>query len=154
MTISRALVWRCLLLGALVALGPARPAAGAEDISGPATIIDGDTLTVAARRLRLEGIDAPALGTPCRLRGQALDCGHIAKTALMDLTVAATVVCRLRGTTAPDGTPLGACAVDGYDLSEGMLHAGWARAAGRPNERYDAKEAEARHAGRGMWHTE
>ncbi len=35
------------------------PAGALADISGPARVIDGDTLEVAGRRVRLPGIDAP-----------------------------------------------------------------------------------------------
>ncbi|MCY3755915.1 MAG: thermonuclease family protein, partial [Alphaproteobacteria bacterium] len=38
---------------------PAVSLAGAEVISGEARVIDGDTLEVAGRRIRLHGIDAP-----------------------------------------------------------------------------------------------
>ena len=42
---------------ALLALGQVARA----DVTGPATVIDGDTIVVAGERIRLQGIDAPEL---------------------------------------------------------------------------------------------
>jgi endonuclease YncB( thermonuclease family) len=35
------------------------------DVTGLATVIDGDTLVIAGERIRLEGIDAPELHQDC-----------------------------------------------------------------------------------------
>ncbi|MDP6475311.1 MAG: tetratricopeptide repeat protein, partial [Alphaproteobacteria bacterium] len=45
-----------------------------DDLSGSPRVIDGQTLIVDGRRLRLEGIQAPPPGTRCRLRGNDHDC--------------------------------------------------------------------------------
>ena len=45
------------------------------DVTGPATIIDGDTIVVAGERIRLQGIDAPELQQTCTAYGQPWACG-------------------------------------------------------------------------------
>ena len=128
-------------------------AAFAADLQGRATIIDGDTLEVAERRVRLVGIDAPELGQLCAYRGNEIDCGLIAKTQLNDLTAAAIVDCDIIEQRA-DGVAVARCAAGGYDLSEGMVYTGWARADPRWSDRYLADEAESRTAKRGLWVSE
>lgn len=53
------------------------------ELSGIATVIDGDTLEIASRRIRLGGIDAPEHGQLCRdFNGRSYDCGAEATQAL------------------------------------------------------------------------
>ncbi len=47
------------------------PAVAFADVTGPARVIDGDTIEVAGERIRLHGIDAPESGQRCRRRGSA-----------------------------------------------------------------------------------
>ena len=67
--------------------------AALADMTGPATVIEGDLIEIMGERIRLYGIDAPERGQRCTYLGKTFDCGHIAKTALMDLTAGATGVC-------------------------------------------------------------
>ncbi|MDA0230816.1 MAG: hypothetical protein O3B21_11600 [Proteobacteria bacterium] len=122
-----------------------------DDLTGPPEVLDGQTLSVDGRRLRLEGITAPPLGTRCQLRGNEHDCGRISTTALMDLTAGATVTCIRREIRAADGSRFARCRAGGYDLSEGMVYTGWAEADGTQMTRYAALEVAARQARRGMW---
>ncbi|MEE8122912.1 MAG: thermonuclease family protein, partial [Alphaproteobacteria bacterium] len=76
--------------------------------------------------------------------------GHIAKTALMDLTAGATVVCRPTAKMRR-GLVVARCSVDGFDISENMVHTGWALADPEDGSRYLAKQQEAKRAKRGLW---
>jgi endonuclease YncB( thermonuclease family) len=131
---------KCLLFF-LCAL--AVPAFAAE----PVEIIDGDTLLVDGREVSLFGVDAPELGALCRLGSDESDCGVLARAALLDLTAGAEVICSPAGGTP--GKVL--CRANGYDLSEGMIYTGWAKALPGEGRRYMALEGRARDAERGFW---
>ncbi len=47
------------------------PTLALADVTGPARVIDGDTIEVAGERIRLHGIDAPESGQRCRRLGHA-----------------------------------------------------------------------------------
>ncbi len=51
------------------------PTLALADITGPARVIDGDTIEVAGERVGLHGIDAPESGQRCRRRGVSWLCG-------------------------------------------------------------------------------
>ncbi len=80
-------------LAAVLALAavPAR-----ADITGKARVIDGHTFEVAGRRVRLHGVHAPALDQTCRWPGRTIDCGTLARLALIDLTTGTDVVCNTK----------------------------------------------------------
>ena len=54
-----------LLLVFVVAAGPVQ-----AQLSGAATVTDGDTLRVGAERVRLHGVDAPESKQTCRAGGK------------------------------------------------------------------------------------
>jgi endonuclease YncB( thermonuclease family) len=118
--------------------------AGADRLS----VLDGDTLRVGDRVVRLAGIAAPARGSVCHGSGLTeLDCGSAAANALASLLHGSAVDCTIRGHDDL-GRPLGNCLAGGVRLNEALVLAGWARA-----ETADLREPEAtaRAAGRGMW---
>lgn len=65
-----------------------------DTITGPARVIDGDTIEVQGEKIRLEGIDAPEMGQPCYSGG---DCGERAKIALSRLVRGVEVSCTPKG---------------------------------------------------------
>ena len=119
-----------LTLGACLV---AWPLAADGELRGTPEVRDGDTIVLQGRRLRLDGIDAPELGQSCRIKSRLYDCGMVARTALLDLTAGAEVVCRPLG-PGPGGLTLARCFADDYDLSEGMTYTGWALALRRPQK--------------------
>ncbi|MDA0260877.1 MAG: thermonuclease family protein [Proteobacteria bacterium] len=136
-----------IILAALVSR--AAPAAAA-DVSGTGAAIDGDTIVVAEQRFNLEGIDAPELGQTCQWPSGAIDCGNVARTALLDLVAGARVTCRPKGTDAA-GQTIGRCAADGFDIGGNMVHTGWALADRQTGQNYLDIERRAQQAKRGMW---
>ena len=123
-------------------------------IAGPAAAADNETRVIDGGRIAVVGIDhvlygisAPEPGMRCRLRGRMRDCGRIARAGLMDLTAGGQVACA----PAPAHPGKSLCRSDGYDLSEGMVHTGWARAApDAPRYLEDLMIVACRH-GRGLW---
>jgi endonuclease YncB( thermonuclease family) len=127
----------------------AATAARAEP-SGPATVIDANTLEVGGVRLRLYGIDAPDLDQSCRLGGRTQDCGVVARAALMDLTAGAEVTCEPKGADR-EGRALATCLAGDYDLAEGMVYTGWALARRDGPAHYRTLQRQAKEARRGLW---
>ena len=123
-------------------------------LQGTPKVVLGDVLDVDGKRVRLIGIDAPERRQKCRAAsGRESDCGHIAVTALMDLTAGVAVRCELTDQIVDD-LPVAICKAGGYDLSEGMVHAGWALASPGNQTIYSKIEKTARKAKHGMWRGE
>jgi endonuclease YncB( thermonuclease family) len=115
-------------------------------VSGPAEIIDGDSLRLEGREIRLEGIDAPELHQLCERSGHVYECGRAARRVLVDMLAKGALTCRLTGTDRY-GRALGRCATGADDLNAALVREGWAVSYGR----YQAEESEARSARRGIW---
>jgi endonuclease YncB( thermonuclease family) len=116
------------------------------DISGPARVIDGDSLVVAGVEVRLHGIDAPEYRQYCYRRGRPWRCGIDATRVLRALIANRPVACR-RHEEDRYGRTVATCSVDGTDLGAAMVAGGHAVAYGA----YAVEERAARNAGRGIW---
>jgi endonuclease YncB( thermonuclease family) len=119
-------------------------------IAGRGYAIDGDTLAVAGRRIRLAGIDAPETGQHCGGARGEYNCGEAAKHALAALIGGASVECRAKERDRW-GRIVALCRAGGRDLGAAMVEAGWARAARGAPAGYAALESDARAARRGVW---
>jgi hypothetical protein len=95
-------------------------------ISGPARVIDGDTVVVANTTVRLKGVDAAELGTP---RGD--DARRV-----MAALVTGRLHCRLTGEKTY-GREVGYCTTaDGTDINRAIIARGAALACPRYDARY------------------
>ena len=104
------------------------------DVTGPARVIDGDTLEIQGQRIRLHGIDAPETSQLCRLDGKPWQCGKDATNALAGKIARQPVTCE--------------------DLEKWMVVNGWAVAYRRFSLDYVEEEADAQAARRGIWASE
>ena len=112
---------------ALVALGAVVFAAPsfAEVVVGTATVLDGDTLEVMGKRVRLSGIDAPELDQTCDRNGSRWGCGQAAKAQLSSMVSGKQVRCR--GEERDVYTRLIAVCTVGYlELNKALVEDGWA----------------------------
>jgi endonuclease YncB( thermonuclease family) len=125
-------------------------AASAETLSGPARVIDGDTIELAGERVRLHGIDTPEARQLCEAEGAEYRCGDMATAYLAGLTQGNQVSCQ--GAKRDRYKRLIAvCYVGGNDLSAALVRAGWAVAYRRYSMDYVDDEDAARSDGVGMW---
>ncbi len=137
-------------LALLALLGVPTALASAADtiLQGQATVVDGRTLNIGGTRLRLANIDAPDPSQPCQWPNKEIDCGNVARTALLDLVAGTEVTCRVDDRGAA-GVAL--CRAGDFDVAANMLHTGWAVAAEGAPAAYRRIEAKARAARRGLW---
>jgi endonuclease YncB( thermonuclease family) len=139
------------VMAVLSALLPAS-ARAADDLTGQASVIDGDTLEIHETRIRLWGIDAPESNQLCRGEDSLpYRCGAKAANELDTFIARRPVSCipisldRYRRTVAT-------CSVSNVDLGEWLVSNGLAIDWPEYSKgKFDAIQHEAEHAGRGIW---
>lgn len=117
-----------------------------EMIIGGARAIDGDSLVVQGREMRLKGLDAPEARQLCTLGGQSVACGREATQALRRWLARGPVSC-IGHETDRYGRLLVTCRVNGADIGADLVRNGLAVDFGS----YPSEEREARAAYRGLW---
>ncbi|MEL6504414.1 MAG: thermonuclease family protein [Pseudomonadota bacterium] len=130
-----------LLVGAIVWLD----GSNRQNFTGAAIAVDGDSLQMGGKRLRLSGIDAPELAQTCDVAGRLWPCGRQARASLRRL-IAKDLSCTTTGLDRYD-RHLVRCTAGGKDIGAAMVAAGMAVSYGA----YGAQEAAARAAKRGLW---
>jgi endonuclease YncB( thermonuclease family) len=117
-----------------------------ELIAGGVKVVDGDTLVLDGRRIRLVGIDAPELRQICQRDHRPWPCGKAARDHLAGLIGGAKATCEAGGSDRYDRL-LAVCSSGGRDLNAAMVDAGYAVAFGD----YEAEESGAREKRLGIW---
>lgn len=110
-------------------------------------VVDGETLRLGERVLRLYGVAAPARGQAC---GSVTDCGGMAASELARLVRDRALECRIQGQDR-FGRALGTCRAGGVEVNASLVAAGWATADEQTMPSLIPIEAAARAAHRGMW---
>jgi endonuclease YncB( thermonuclease family) len=128
------------------------PAAFADDLTGQASVIDGDTLEIHGTRTRLWGVDAPESSQLCRGEDSLqYQCGAKAANEL-DAFIASRPVSCLPISLDRYGRTVATCLVGGADLGDWLVRNGLALDWPQYSKRkYDDAQREAEQAGRGMW---
>lgn len=142
-----------LLVSAPSRAADKRPSAAPQstiEVSGPARVVDGDTLVIGAQVIRVEGIDAPEDGQSCnRSNGGQWSCGAQATAALSALSAKGV---RCAGSEFDAYKRLiASCSAGNSDIGKAMVLDGMALAYRRYSTRYVADEEIARKASRGVW---
>lgn len=128
-----------LLLSALYLVSTA--IAGEATLTGPADVVDGDTLKIGGIGVRLKGISVPEMNE--RGRKQATE-------VLRRLIGNRQVTCKLTGETTR-GRGVGYCEAGGKDLQEEFVRGGYVMACPKYTTRYVEFEAEPRARRAGVW---
>ena len=141
-----------LTLGFLAVLAVAASLMAAwnrESRAGHALVADGDSISIAGEKIRLEGIDAPEVTQICKNNGQDYNCGDAARDHLRKLVEGRQIECQGWERDRYDRF-LGWCRAGDTDLNGQMVSDGWAVSYGA----YQTEEAEARATRRGIWQGE
>ena len=114
-------------------------------------VIDGDSIVLYGRQIRLYGIDAPELKQECQtISLQPWRCGSAARDELNRLIGSAKITCKV---IYRDNyrRSISQCFANGQDIGEAMVRNGYAVAYQRYSGRYIDAETEARSNRRGIW---
>ena len=123
---------------------------GASNVTGQASVTDGDTLEIRGVDVRLHGIDAPESNQTCVADGQRWPCGRRSANALDRRIDGRTVRCEGR-TTDRYGRLIAVCYVGDTDINAWLVRNGWALAYRRYSRDYVDEERAAERAGAGVW---
>lgn len=117
-----------------------------EVMTSFAEAVDGDTLRLDGREIRISGIDAPELRQSCTVQRRIYPCGAVARKALDEMLAGRLVTCRISGRDRY-GRHLASCEAEGRDIGAALVSRGFAVAYGR----YESEEAEARRKKLEIW---
>lgn len=129
---------------------PTKSVESSDGLVGADGVIDGDTIVLNGKRIRLYGIDAPELAQVCREEQGESPCGEIARNALIGFTAGDKVHCD-HVDIDRYGRDVSRCTVSNFDLSGRMVLAGMAVAYRRYSEDYKLHETAAQTLKRGIW---
>lgn len=143
-----AIIGRVLNDGGLTAHAPDGPdgGSGSLQVEGRARLVDGDSLFIGRREVRMVGVDAPEGPQICQRAGRDWRCGDAARQALATLIGGRSIRCQ-GNENDQHGRLLGTCYVGSVNLNREIVAGGHAVAYGR----YRAEERAAKAAGRGLW---
>lgn len=126
---------------------------GETTISGTITVdavIDGDTIVLNGRRIRLFGIDAPETDQPCLIRGKNIACGVVSKNVLVGFIVGQTIRCERKDIDRYK-RDVSLCYAGDLSLSAAMVKSGYAVAYRKYSSMFVGEEEFAKRNRRGMW---
>lgn len=122
-----------------------------EQHAGSVRVLDGDTLDMDGTRIRMFGIDAPESKQTCRRNRRDWACGEEATEALAKVIGRQSVRCEERDIDRYQRV-VAECWAGGRNLNAWMVEQGWAVAYREYGGAiYDAQEASAKAAKRGVW---
>lgn len=123
----------------------------ASSIQGTASVIDGDTIEIRGKRIRLDAIDAPESSQLCLdAAGKRFRCGQKSAFALADMIGRSVVSCAPKGRDRYKRI-IAVCSKGTTNLNAWMVAQGWAVAFRRYGIDYIGEEDGARLARRGIW---
>ena len=138
---------------AIAALLATVSTAASDQFTGLVRVVDGDTLIIHGRKIRLSGIDAPEARQNCLdANNQWYPCGQEATRALSQRISGNQVTCVLNPTPDRYGRALGTCWFsDNECLQSWLVRRGWAVAYRRYSLQYLHEEDFARITRAGIW---
>src|SRR3979490_2702512 len=142
----------CMFARLILAVCVCAVPALADNLTGQASIIDGDTLEIHGTRIRLWGIDAPESNQLCRGDDSIqYRCGAKAASGLESFLNKRPMDC-VSVSLGEYRRTVAVCSIDGVDLAEWLVRNGLALDWPLYSKgKYDKAQSEADHAGRGIW---
>jgi len=123
----------------------------AQDIIGTASVIDGDTLEIHGRNIRLHWVDAPEESQLClQADGTSYRCGQQAALRLSDFIGRRTVTCSPKDKDRY-GRVVAVCSVGQIQVNDWLVRNGWGLAYRKYSLDYVDAENDARAHSVGIW---
>ena len=131
----------------------------AEEISGFANIIDGDTIRIGEKKIRLYGIDAPEKQQNCFKNwisfgfiqfSKEYNCGKTSKIKLENYILNKKIKC-ISESKDRYGRFLGICYLGNNDINKWLVRNGYALAYKRYSRKYEIQEKIAKEQKLGLW---
>ena len=114
-------------------------------------VVDGDSLEMGERRIRINGIDAPEYNQPCWDKDNVqYDCGAEATAFMKSLVAKGEVRCEFVHRDIYK-RELSVCYVGDLEINREMVRQGWAVSYDFGGPGYPEEEKEAKAAKRGIW---
>jgi endonuclease YncB( thermonuclease family) len=130
---------------------PSTPPSSQVTLTGRAQVLDGDTVVMNGRRVRLWGIDAPEFSQTCMRSGDVYRCGEVATSALRAKIAESVISCIQRGIDEY-GRVVAMCSAGDVDIGGWLVENGFAVAYRHfSGSYYDDPEKRARANGAGIW---
>tara|TARA_B100000767_G_scaffold248791_1_gene249962 strand:- start:706 stop:1176 length:471 start_codon:yes stop_codon:yes gene_type:complete len=123
----------------------------ASEISGFATITDGDTIKISNNKIRLHGIDAPEKKQKCIKNSKEYNCGDVSTEMLIKRISKNKVKCVTQKNKDRYNRFIGVCYVKQKDLNKWMVRNGHAIAYKRYSKDYILDERFAKTNKLGLW---
>ncbi len=133
--------------------------ANSEIISGKALTIDGDTIKIKNKKIRLHGIDAPEIKQLCQRTFLSIfifsfqenyKCGEISKKKLEKYVKNNIIKCKVEGIDRYKRI-LGTCYKNTININSRMVRNGYAVAYKKYSQKYVSVEREAKREELGLW---
>ncbi|MBL6857394.1 MAG: thermonuclease family protein [Pelagibacteraceae bacterium] len=123
----------------------------ATEISGIPKIIDGDTIKIFNKRIRLHGIDTPEKKQLCIKSSKEYYCGKEATAALIEKIDGKKVACKVQDRLDRYKRYIGICFIEKVNLNKWMVRKGYAVAYRRYSKDYIQDENYAKKNKLGLW---
>jgi endonuclease YncB( thermonuclease family) len=134
----------------LASVAATMPSALHADVAGSVSVIDGDTIEIHGRRIRLHGIDAPEAAQLCQVEGKSWRCGQQASLALDGKIAGRPVSCRQKDIDRYRRI-VAVCFAGSENLNAWVVAEGWALAYRQYSTDYVGQERAASAARKGIW---
>jgi endonuclease YncB( thermonuclease family) len=125
-----------------------------QRVTGEVIVVDSDAISVGGTTILLFGIDSLDRGQSCQLSGEPWGCHAVAVRELETLSSLGTLVCEILSEPDVYRRVLGVCLIEGLDVAEMLVRAGFAFARRDESETYIAAEEAARAEGVGLWRSD
>jgi len=123
----------------------------AGEISGVASIIDGDTIKISKKSIRFYGIDAPEKKQKCIKNSKKYNCGQAATDALIKKIQGKQVICKVQKKLDRYKRYIGICFIEKIDINKWLVRSGYAVAYKKYSKDYIGDEKYANKNKLGLW---